>query len=214
MYLKGTPGKSCIIPVCHGTDVMHGKVFFSYLQHAADMYEKAHIVLADTLDVHNMVSSPDLVAMALETATALGDKWLRKHEPAVREIFKGNVTFARWDDVKADETFAEKYKLAKQIYAQNGIITEWVDKVCRDYAQVKSSRLQSQGWIVDVNELFQRSVNYMIEEIAGSSVYFNWYKAPAVYPGQYFDNPDIFSKVGLPVPSHTAVIFESMKEAA
>lgn len=203
---------SCIIPVCHGSLDMHGKRFFSYVDIAAQHYKYCHLVVCDTLDVHNMAPSPDLWNEALETAKAMGSRWLGKHLRHMQEAFAGNVSLVRWDDIKANDTFKDKHQEIKRLYSESTEVKVWVDNVCQAYADVVSQRQQEKGFIPDTEKLFERSLNYMLEEIAGTSVYYNWYQSPAVYPGQYFDDPYLFNrqspKVDLSVPAQCAVIFE------
>ncbi len=210
---------SCIIPVCHGSQDMHGKRFFSYVDEAAKHYKHCHLVVCDTLDVHNMAPSADFWNDALETAKAMGDRWLAKHLRHMQDAFAGNITFARWDDIKADRGFLAKYEAAKRIYFESAEVKQWVDEVCGTYANIAAQRQQEKGFIPDHDRLFQRSLNYMLEEIAGTSIYYGWYQSPAVYPGQYFDDPTLFNRqkpaVDLSVPAQCAVIFEdSFAQAA
>lgn len=203
---------SCIIPVCHGSQDMHGKRFFEYVNEAAKVYKHCHLVVCDTLDVHNMAPSIELWDEALATARAMGDRWLRKHFSQMQSIFGENLTLVRWDDVKSDPSFFEKYNETVRLYNQGGDVKSWVDNVCGMYANIAADRQRYSGSIPNVEKLFQRSLNYMLEEIAGTSVYYNWYQAPAVYPGQYFDDPQLFNRqnpsVDLSVPSQCVVIFE------
>lgn len=191
---------------------MHGKRFFSYVNEASKHYKHCHLVVCDTLDVHNMAPSSDLWDEALETAKAMGDRWLRKHLRQVQESFQGNVSLARWDDIKGDSSFLPKYAEAQTLYAESKEVKDWVNGVCRMYAEISAQRQKEHGFIPDIERLFQRSLNYMLEEIAGTSVYYNWYQCPAVYPGQYFDDSTLFNRqnptVDLSVPMQCSVIFE------
>lgn len=209
---------SCIIPVCHGSHDMHGKRFFSYVAEASKHYKYCHLVVCDTLDVHNMAPSSDFWDEALETAKAMGDRWLRKHLSAVQDYFSSNVSVARWNDIKADADFARKYTAAKGLYAESFEVKGWVDKVCRMYAEIAAQRQAARGFIPDIDGLFQRSLNYMLEEIAGTSVYYGWYQSPAVYPGQYFDDPTLFNRqkpaIDLSVPAQCSVVFDDLAMAA
>lgn len=203
---------SCIIPVCHGSQDMHGKRFFSYVEEAAKHYTRCHLVVCDTLDVHNMAPSPALWDEALETARAMGDRWLGKHLRFVQEAFAGRLTLTRWDDVKAEQSFSVKYEEAKRLYDQSAEVKAWVDGVCGMYSSIAAQRQRDRGFTPDTHQLFQRSLNYMLEEIAGTSVYFDRFQAPAVYPGQYFDDPMLFERqnprVSLKVPAQCTVLFE------
>lgn len=212
---------SCIIPVCHGSQDMHGKRFFSYVGAASKVYKHCHLVVCDTLDVHNMAPSNDLWNDALETSRAMGDRWLRKHFRFVQDSFSGNMTLVRWNDIKADPDFLSKYAEAKRLYLQSNEVKSWVDSICGMYANIAAQRQSESGFTPNFSNLFQRSLSYMLEEIAGTSVYYNWYQSPAVYPGQYFDDPDLFNRqnpaVNLSVPKQCSVIFEdhqSSKKAA
>lgn len=209
---------SCIIPVCHGSQDMHGKRFFSYVDEAAKVYKHCHLVVCDTLDVHNMAPSPDLWDEALQTARAMGDRWLAKHLRHVQDAFSNNVSLSRWDDIKSDPNFSHKYQEARRLYSNSAQVKAWVDGVCKMYATIAAQRQKEKGFIPDFERLFQRSLNYMIEEIAGTSVYFNWYHCPAVYPGQYFDDHNLFNsqnpKIDLSVPMQCKVVFEDALDLA
>ncbi|MFA5592690.1 MAG: hypothetical protein WC989_05200 [Micavibrio sp.] len=202
---------SCIIPVCHGSQDMHGKRFFAYVSEAAKIYKHCHLVVCDTLDVHNMSPSADLWDEAMTTAKAMGDRWLRKHLSHVQDCFENKVTLARWDDIKADPSFDAKFAEANRLYSESNEVKSWVDGVCSMYANIVAERQRNSGAIPNVQKLFQRSLDYMLEEIAGTSVYHNWYQAPAVYPGQYFDDPELFNRqkplVDMSVPAQCAVLF-------
>ncbi|WP_027132568.1 hypothetical protein [Geminicoccus roseus] len=190
---------------------MHGKRFFSYMTAAATHYRHAHLVVCDTLDVHNMAPSPDLRAEALETARAMGDRWLRKHFRQLHDAFEGRVTLTRWDDVKADPTFQPRYEAACALYERSEAVRAWVDDVCGMYARLAAQRQIGSGFVPDLDRLFRRSLAYMLEEIAGTAVYHGWYQSPAVYPGPYFDDPYLFNReqpgIDLSVPAQCAVIF-------
>lgn len=204
---------SCIIPVCHGSQDMHGKRFLSYVQEASKYYSHCHLVVCDTLDVYNMAPSQDLWNEALETSRAMGDRWIRKHLRQVNEAFSGKITLTRWDDIKSDNSFKAKHNEAKRLYKESTEVRSWIDNICRMYAEIAAQRQRNSGFLPDVENLFQRSVNYMLEEIAGTSIYYNWYQSPAVYPGQYFDDPQLFNRqnpsIDLSVPAHCEVIFEN-----
>lgn len=203
---------SCIIPVCHGSQDMHGKRFFAYVQEAARHYRHCHLVVCDTLDVHNMAPSPELWEEAMATARAMGDRWLKKHLRFVQEAFAGKVILTRWDDLRADQSFQSRHGEAIRLYNEAPEVKAWVDGVCRMYANIAALRQMDRGFIPDTERLFRRSLNYMLEEIAGTSVYFEWFQAPAVYPGQYFDDPMLFERqkprVSLMVPAQCAVLFD------
>lgn len=212
---------SCIIPVCHGSQDMHGKRFFSYVEEASKHYKHCHLVVCDTLDVHNMAPSNDLWNEALETSRAMGDRWLRKHLRFVQDSFSGNMTFVRWDDIKNDPNFALKHLEARRLYLQSIEVKAWVDSVCGMYANIVAKRQTESGFSPNLENLFQRSLSYMLEEIAGTSVYYNWYQSPAVYPGQYFDDPELFNRqkpsIDLSVPKQCPVLFidfNKVKKAA
>jgi hypothetical protein len=191
---------------------MHGKRFFAYVSEASRIYKHCHLVVCDTLDVHNMAPSADLWDEAMTTAKAMGDRWLRKHLPHVQDCFENKVTLARWDDIKADSSFDAKFAEANRLYNESNEVKLWVDGVCSMYANIVAERQRNSGAIPNVQRLFQRSLDYMLEEIAGTSVYYNWYQAPAVYPGQYFDDPELFNRqkplVDMSVPAQCAVLFE------
>ena len=219
--LKGNLNyESCVIPVCGATDVMHGKSFFDYAEEAARYFKTAHIILCDTLDVHNLCPNPEMRDETLAIARAMGDRWLRKHLANLEDLFT-NVSVLRWDEVKADPTFKDRLSLAEKLYHQSFPVEQWVDKECMTYAQIAAKRRQAQGFTPDIGDLFQRSVNYMIEEIAGTAVYYDLYKAPAVYPGTYFDNPHffdmnntLFPHIKLTMPEHISVSFENERLVA
>ncbi len=204
--------RSIILPVCGGSAEMNGKPFLAYVGEAAKQFDNAHIILADTLDAHNMVSDPGLFDEALITARALGDRWLRKHFQHIYEAFSGKVTLTRWDSVKEDHSFEEKYELVCRLYQESPKIRQWMEGVCQDYVDVAVHRAAEKGLIIDQDKKLAQSINYMLEETAGSSVYYSWYKTAALYPGQYFPSSCFFNQnnyiapwTDLSVPPHIRV---------
>jgi hypothetical protein len=172
---------------------MNGKPFIMYVKEAAKTFEGAHIILADTLDAYNMVSPSTPLEMCEPVALAMGDRWLRKHLDIVSSIFNGNITLSRWSEVKADPNFMEKYDTVVRLYNTCQPVRNYINSICAMYVQQKVDRNDS-GIKHDTDLLMENSVNYMLEEVAGTSVYWSWYRCQAIYPGQYFEDAEFFNR--------------------
>lgn len=182
-----------ILPVCAGTTAMQGKTYFNCVR----PYSGGHatIVLADTLDTHNMISDPDdaeLAHLAHDVALSGGDRWLRKHLPPLQDMFQ-TLNVIRWNEIRNTPGFIDKHRIAQDSFYQNVDYREYVTSICRHYVDQKRHRIYAQGHIPDVQLLFTQSLNYMIEEIAGTAIYTALLGGAAVYPGLYFERPDIIN---------------------
>ena len=203
-----TSEKKCILPVCGGTDVMNGRYFAATVEAVRQQFDQVHVVMADQLDAHNICPSPQYWDESLDVSIAMGDRWIRKHS----HLLPSHWTIHRWADVKADPDFKWKYNRSRWLYQHDAKVGQWIDRVCGEYAALSVQR-KSKSHTVSFEAEKQRSINYMLEEIAGTSVYYKWFKCPAVYPGQYFEGEKMFGEEML-VPDHIPVFFGEQRLTA
>ncbi|MGB3465745.1 MAG: hypothetical protein WBA74_10760 [Cyclobacteriaceae bacterium] len=213
----GLNSDTCIIPVCGGSAEMNGAYFKNYVGEAGKHFKNVRLVLCDTLDTYNMADKNSaLWKQAYEVSRSSGDRWLRKHFDFVKSSFLGDVNLTRWDDIKQDSLFEDRFSISCHLYQSNQIIKDWVHRICNHYVDLSTERAYARGHSVNKAKMLKRSIDYMLEEIAGTATYYNWFKCPAVYPGEYFDDPDLFnrhskSEISMTMPSWCKVSHEQTK---
>lgn len=180
----------CIIPICNGTVTMNGPKYIEFLDKAAREFTGAHVILCDTLDVHNFITPDMRWFEAADIAKNLGDRWLRKHLRYIENRFT-EITLDRWNDVLADPNYREKFRTIDKLYHSNAEIRQWIEDNARKFARIKADRL---GHGASFNNLYKKSIDYLLEEIAGTAVYAEWYDGPAVYPDDFFRDPYFFNR--------------------
>lgn len=193
--INGMKRDVCIIPVCKCIDGMHGKKFKALMETTARSFNKAHLVLCDSLDAHNMAdkNSP-LWEEALEASILSADRWMRKHFDIVEEAFGNNITVTRWNDLRTDAQFEARYTLVRDLYETNSDIRDYIHDICSNYVELSAERQYQQGFIADREKMMRRSIEYTLEEIAGTATYNEWFQAPVIYLGAYFEDPEFFNQ--------------------
>lgn len=180
----------CIIPVCCSSRELNGSRFKALVLEASRHFSTAHVILCDTLDVHNLIGKfPDPRGEAIRRA----DLWLKNHIEIINIAFENNWTLQRWDDVREDPSFGPRSNKIRELYQKFPRIKNAIDGVCSHYVGIAAQREVAKGGAPNYQDLMERSVAYMQEEIAGMAVYYQWHKAPEVYPGEAFADNTIFN---------------------
>lgn len=212
---------TAVMPVCKCIDGMHGCKFEQLLITTANRFEKLEIVLCDTLDAHNMAEEgSDLWDMALEVSQQMSQKWLRKHIHYIENSFGSHFNITKWNDLKEDPDFERRFQLVQDMYAQNDDIRNYVEKICSTYVELSAARMEARGELPNRDRMMKQSRNYTLEEVAGTATYYDWFKAPVVYIGSYFDDPAIFQKhnpcpeISLQIPEWHKIPNYELKAAA
>ncbi|WP_370335318.1 hypothetical protein [Parvularcula marina] len=189
---------NCILPVCACCMDLRSKKFLTYAREAAKTFSKAHIVLCDTLDAHNYTDedAPNWQEVR-EITRGYAATWFQKHESKLEEAFEQGITVLHWDEIRNDKSFAEKSRVVQRLYADNADCKRYIDDIVNYIVNEKAKRAQNQGFTPDLDTLHRRSLAYLMEEIPGTVIYQERYKAPVVYSGVYFDDPQFFNRMRL-----------------
>lgn len=87
-----------------------------------------------------------------------------------------------------------RYELIQQLYEENSEIREYVHHICSTYVDIMAERIYRQGHLPDKDKMMRKSINYTLEEVAGTATYNSWFNAPVIYLGAYFEDPDMFNR--------------------
>jgi len=178
--LQGDP-QPVILVVCPPSHDQQGRKFAATMQ-ALEGWPIERLYMADTLDRHNGRTHAE--------AYANGSAWLDRHREWV-----SNIPLTRWDDLRADASFARRLAAIQNLYADNQIARNAIDRICRPHARLIYERLKEKGHFADPVTLLKNSINYMLEEIAGLAIIRSHTTSPEVYPNEYFMDPDIFDRL-------------------
>ncbi|MCQ0990345.1 hypothetical protein [Jiella marina] len=190
-HLTGTD--RCIMPICGCIDAMHGRAFKELVQATASRFRSVRLILCDTLDAHNFALRDDpLWDEAVETCRASAARWLRKSRPILDAAFD-HVAVTVWNDLKTPE-FDRIERRVRGLYQGNPAVKAYIDGICSDYTERAATRQEAQGFTPDRDKIFARSLNYTLEEIPGTVIYQRLFRAPVIYVGSYFDDPQFFNR--------------------
>lgn len=215
----GTKGDKCIMPVCKCIDGMHGNRFKALVEETSKHFDKVHLVICDSLDAHNLAEKGDnLWNEAIEVSIQSANRWIRKHLHFIEKFFGEEFEVTRWDDLKTDSEFDARYKLVQKLYDENEDIKDYIHQICRTYVDMSAERIYKQGHIPNKEKMMRKSINYTLEEVAGTATYNEWFKSPVIYLGAYFEDPEIFNRknnidpsVNLRIPKWCRVKTETNK---
>ncbi len=188
---KGYDGDKIIVPACVRSPSVRGRNFEVTVKAIAERIPHAIIMLCDTLDTHNLVGKSD---DPRKTAIENGNTWWAQMEPVVANYFQ-SYEIKRWQDVQADQSYHQRLDLIKRIYHTHHEIKAIVDGFARAHNLEQKIRMIQKGLPFNVEEGIQRSVAYLLDEIAGDTIYADWYPdIPEAYNGAYFADINLFNR--------------------
>lgn len=184
-----------LIPFCNGSLGMSGTHFSQLMSRVSSEYKYAHFVLCDTLDAYNTCDkgSP-LWEEAEEVARMSADRWLLKHEGVMQSYFGNNYMVHRWDDIRTHKDFGHRFKLAVDLYNAVDEIKIYVNSSCQRYVDIAAKRISARGHVPNISQMLERSIAYMLEEIAGTATYQEMFDLPVIYLAEYFDDPMLIQR--------------------
>ena len=179
-----------ILPICPRSPGVRGRNFAATIEALSERVTHAHVILIDTLDRYNLYGQeqdPELLARIN------GQDWLAESQDVLDQL-SHDVTM--WDEVRADPTFLSKLDLFHQLYRESAGVREAVDNVAEFYLSAKAWRSKEKSLPFNYAEEKQRSVAYLLEEFAGTSVYGSWWpNLPEAYWGVYVGRKDLFAQL-------------------
>lgn len=181
-----------ILPICVRSPAVSGRHFLRTLDALAERADTVRVLLCDSLDRYNVGEAQ---------AMGAADQWLAVNLPHIRERF-GPVSVRRWDEVRADPTFARRHAVLTALYEGNPEVRAVIDRVVDYYLTAKAERDGRTGIPFKEAQERQNSGRYMIEEYAGTAVYKDWYPGlPEAYWGVYVGEVDVFNRLNTVDPS-------------
>jgi len=186
---RGYTGDTVVLPICTRSPAVRGGNFKATLQALSEQVERIHLVLCDTLDRHNTGD---------ETYSRdHGTQWLADNLPQIQSHFEC-ASITRWDDVRNTRGFAERLTQLHDQYASNDTTKEIIHRTAGYYLNAKAERQKSIGQPFDRAAALKVSVDYLIEEYAGTAKYgadLNF--TPEAYWGVYIKDENIFGTPSL-----------------
>ncbi|PZQ48874.1 MAG: hypothetical protein DI551_00655 [Micavibrio aeruginosavorus] len=183
---NGYAGSDIILPICARSPGARGRNFSATLDAMRGRIGTLHVVMCDTLDRHNLNGDAAL-------AKSKADAWLAENLPRIRSGF--HYTLKRWDDVRADPSFAGRHELMMRLYAESFPVQEAIDRISSHYVASKEERFAKAG--LPFNRILERqaAAAYLVEEFAGTAVYKDWHPSlPEAYWGVYVGDAQIFNR--------------------
>jgi hypothetical protein len=92
--------------------------------------------------------------------------------------------------------FGRVSRRIRELYDGKPAVRDYIHSICADYTQRAATRQEAKGFLPDRERIFTRSLNYTLEEIPGTVIYHRLFRAPVIYVGAYFDDPQFFNRQG------------------
>lgn len=140
---------------------------------AGQRFERCFVYVADTLQRHNLVLSPDYsLKFAYQIAKKKGDDWIFRN----RDVLKSTIV-KRWNDWLSADAFKENHDMVKNLYlenvplqaAVNADITNYLNKHMKDFSDLPFRR--------------QQCLKYILEELAVMNMWGMDGTLVEIYPG-------------------------------
>lgn len=187
-------GGSVILPICPRSPGVRRRNLAASLGSLRARAGRLKVVLCDTLDRHNLD-----VLNATERARQGGDLWLATSIPEIMAVFP-NFDAAkdifRWDDVRADPSFARRLTVLNAMYDSSESVRLVIERIADKYLEKRDAYLKKYGLPFNRARELRRSSAYLIEEFAGTAVYADWFpNTPEAYWGVYVGDHRIFDQL-------------------
>jgi hypothetical protein len=181
------------MPICGCIDAMHGRAFRHLVAATAEKFRSVRLILCDTLDAHNFATKDaPLWPDAVDACVADAARWLRKSLPVLEGAFD-HVSVTRWEELKTAE-YGQISQRVRDLYDRQPVVRDYIHSICADYTDRAATRQESKGFLPDRDRIFMRPLNYTLEEIPGTVIYHRLFRAPVIYVGAYFDDPQFFNR--------------------
>ena len=159
----------------------HGEKFERLISwvNEQDNFKHCFVYLADTLYRHHFMMQDGLNEKeAYEKAIHFGDKWLDRHSKYLEQI-KVPYRIIRWDEHWQNPYLRVAQDIFYNEYEKN---KKFQKAVLKDIEAIFSRR----G--IEINHILPKELahsrNFILEELAVDSLFFNKYKLAWIYPGK------------------------------
>ncbi|MBK67715.1 MAG: hypothetical protein CMP22_06255 [Rickettsiales bacterium] len=182
--------EECVIGISMGKNYHKDEKLQSLINWALNRYKTVHILVADTLQRHNIKFSKKVsMDEARLIAKKQGDDWLAENQE-----YLDDTHVIRWDDLLNLDEVKLYNKLLTSKYNATPEIRYNIDSTIKKAHfrfYKKDSKLFS---ITNFQEFYRQSKTYLLEEGAICSYIENHMVGPVIYPGnmsfEYIVEPD------------------------
>ena len=215
----GDISRGCQLIICPGSHDQSGSKLTATVTAILKRYKKpCPIILADELDRHNFMALKGInESQAQKEAVLRGAQWLEQHKDILDSFYQGEYAITRWDQIKNHRTFKQRLSVFTEMYydLDDASVQNKINEICNKHVDVVCLREARRGTVdrTQHNTIFQASVSYMLEELAGLSTVREQNDAPEIYPGECFLDPHYFhtlcntKEVSLRLPEVLKVTF-------
>lgn len=192
---KGYEGDTVLLPVCVRSPAMQGRNLIATMKALSTRIHAVELILIDTLDRYNFNRDASICRLR-------GKNWMNTSLPQIREHLDIRSVIY-WDEVIGDPSYQCRLNLINSMHDNDPFVRQMIEVNAKYFVDARKERNPS----LDADREMENSINYMIEEYAGTAVYADWFKGlPEAYWGIYVGDPGFFQKrnpnrfVGLKLP--------------
>lgn len=187
---KQFDGDDIILPICPRSKAVNGRGFIATLDAMQEKIRSVKIIHCAQLDVHNYVGRKENPLLRTQENK---DRWRRKFLPEVINRFE--VSEYDWADVQADDGYLPRMHALKKLYDSDPYARALIDKTANYYLEHHARLAKNRRLPFNWNDEKQRSVQYLIDEFAGTSVYGSWFRElPEIYWGTFIQDTQAFNR--------------------
>lgn len=159
-----------------------GDKFFALTEWAAARFDKAILIVSDTLQRHNIAIQHGISLDEAHNLSSLGgQRWLKENQAALDNLKPWQKVVTHWDDWMAHPDYAATRQEINDLYARlpvfQGIVAAKAESFC--------ARQGDENSLAQHRDI-QTSTAYLLEEIAAFAVMFKQTRAVDIYPGTWF----------------------------
>lgn len=159
--------KDGIFAISVGKKYHEGDKFYSTIHWAATHFDRLHIIVADTLQRHNLP-----LPNAEEIALAEGSLWLARHITEFESTEK-LASVVRWNDILQHKDYQPVLEQFNYAAAKNGLLNNAIN--------ADIARFLARQQYVDSHSA-ERSRKYLLEELAGVTLHARTQEGARIYP--------------------------------
>jgi len=206
---------SDMLPISVGQPYHEGEQFFATTRLVNENFSNTKLVLADTLQRHNIDKSDQNYQKKVDELIKEGDKWLERNKEAIRQV--GNIEIKRWNYYLTHKDFESKKFEIDRLYDTDPSFMKAVDSSVSQFLKRKYN-LNLKNITEKNHPKAQNCIEYIKEECAVLLLWFDIEKSPyLLYPNKV--NPAIHNliqrktaKMETPLFTPLLITFKTIKE--
>ena len=142
-------------------------------------FERCDVLLADSLQRHNLSGTGIQADVARQLAARAGDSWLRRNEQLL-DALQVPWRVLRWDECLSNVRYEAVREQVEEVYRSNAVLTDTLDADVHDFV----ARSLRRG-VTDVKRAAFVSRRYLLEELAVDALLGEERPAADIYPRQW-----------------------------